>query len=147
MPTWLTNRWITTHQTTQQEIADLLGVAERDLADSEVPGLSPDWRLAIAYNAALQIASAALAAEGYRAAREQHHYRVIQSLAFTLKTDPRVIAALEAFRKRRNVADYERAGTVSIADADEITELTRRLYADLQAWLTAHHPNLVPERA
>ena len=52
LPTWLTNRWITAHQSSRQEIADLLGVAERDLADSQVPGLSPDWRLAIAYNAA-----------------------------------------------------------------------------------------------
>lgn len=147
MPNWLSNRWLTAHEATRQEIADLLGVAERDLTDSQLPGLSPDWRLAIAYNAALQIATAALAAEGYRAAREQHHYRVIQSLAFTLKTDRRVIAALEAFRKRRNVADYERAGTVSIAEANEITAFTRQLYADLQTWLAAHHTHLAPEQA
>jgi len=37
----------------------------------------------IAYNAALQAAAAALAAAGYRASREQHHYRVIQSLRQT----------------------------------------------------------------
>ncbi len=30
----------------------------------------PDWRFAIAYNAALQAATAALAASGYRASRE-----------------------------------------------------------------------------
>jgi len=35
----------------------------------------------IVYNAALQ--AAALAAAGYRASREQHHYRVIQSLRQT----------------------------------------------------------------
>lgn len=46
--------------------------------------MSPDWKLNIAYNAALQAATAALAASGYRAAREQHHYRTIQSLAHTL---------------------------------------------------------------
>ena len=43
---------------------DLLGVAERDLADCGVPGLSADWRLNISYNAALQLATAALAAAG-----------------------------------------------------------------------------------
>ena len=96
------------------------GRRRRDLADSPWFGwLSPDGRLAIAYNAALQIGTAALAAAGYRAAREQHHYRVIQSLAFTSNTAPHVVAALRAFRKRRNVADYERAGTVSHAEADE----------------------------
>lgn len=39
---------------------------DRDLADSEAEGLSPDWRMNIAYNAALQAATAALAAAGER---------------------------------------------------------------------------------
>ena len=42
---------------------------------AEYRGLSADWRLNIAYNAALQAASAALAACGYRAARDAHHYQ------------------------------------------------------------------------
>jgi hypothetical protein len=41
------------HQTTPEEIADLFGVAQRDIADSRIAQLSPDWRLNIAYNAAL----------------------------------------------------------------------------------------------
>src|SRR5207249_9102256 len=49
--------------------------------------VSDDWRFAIAYNAALQAATAALAAAGYRASRENHHYRVIQSLELTLGKD------------------------------------------------------------
>jgi len=47
-----------------------LRLAERDLRECQAAGLSPDWRLAIAYNAALQSATAALAAAGYRAARD-----------------------------------------------------------------------------
>jgi hypothetical protein len=81
---WLKNGWLIEHQTSPQEIADLLGVVKRDLADCRTSGLSSDWRLSIAYNAALQAAAAALAAAGYRAAREAHHYRVIQSLAHTI---------------------------------------------------------------
>jgi len=41
---------------------DLLGVVERDLADGATEGLSADGRMNIAYNAALQAATAALAA-------------------------------------------------------------------------------------
>ena len=66
--------------------------------------------LAIAYNAALQCAIAALAACGYRASREAHHYRVIQSLPHTIGADAKLVAQLDAFRKKRNVGDYERAG-------------------------------------
>ena len=89
---WLKSRWLIEHKSSRQEIADLLGMADRDLAQCQTPNLSSDWQLNIAYNAALQAATAALAAAGYRAAREAHHYRVIQSLAHTIKADPVLIA-------------------------------------------------------
>jgi hypothetical protein len=77
---WLNKGWLTTHKTSPSEISELFGIADRDLKDCRTEGLSTDWRLNIAYNAALQLATAALAACGYRAGREAHHYRVIQSL-------------------------------------------------------------------
>jgi hypothetical protein len=80
LPDWERNGWLTKHQTSRNEIRDLLQVVERDLADSAAEGLSADWRMNIAYNAGLQAATVALAAAGYRAARDAHHYRVIQSL-------------------------------------------------------------------
>lgn len=81
---WLVSGWLLEHRTGPREIADILAIVDRDLKDSTVRGLSPDWRFNIAYNAALQAATAALAAAGYRAARESHHFRVLQSLTFTL---------------------------------------------------------------
>jgi hypothetical protein len=84
---WERNGWLTKHETSRDEIRDLLQVVERDLADSDAEGLSADWRLNIAYNAALQAATVALAAAGYRAARDLHHYRVIQSLRETIGVD------------------------------------------------------------
>ncbi len=54
---WLTNSWLVEHKTSPQEIADLLGVADRDLEDCKSEGLSADWRMNIAYNAALQAAT------------------------------------------------------------------------------------------
>ena len=50
---WCDDGWLTGHKTNPQEIEDLLAVAERDLKDSSAASLSPDWQLAIAYNAAL----------------------------------------------------------------------------------------------
>jgi len=114
---WARNGWVLPHRTSPREIADLLGVVERDLADSRPSGLSADWRLNIAYNAALQAATAALAASGYRASRDQHHYRVIQSLELTIGADRKVVSRLDAFRKKRNVGGYERAGGISEGEA------------------------------
>jgi len=139
---WLKKSWLVEHQASRQEIADLLTVAERDMADCRAEGLSPDWRLNIAYNAALQLATIALAAAGYRATRGMHHYRVIQSLAHTLKADSSLVAQFDQFRKKRNVAGYERAGMTSDQEADEMLDLAKRLRPMVVEWLEATHPEL-----
>jgi len=140
---WLKAQWLTEHKTSPQEIADLLGVVDRDLKASAVKGLDDDWRLAIGYNAALQCATAALAACGYRASREAHHHRVIQSLAYTIGAEARLIAQLEAFRKKRNIGDYERAGLASRVESNEMVGLAQRLRQEVGAWLRANHPELL----
>ncbi|HUY33539.1 MAG TPA: hypothetical protein VMV69_12390 [Pirellulales bacterium] len=142
---WARNGWLVEHKTSPQEIKDLLGVVVRDLRDCAAKGLSDDWRLAIAYNAALHCATAALAASGYRASRDAHHFRVIQSLSLTLGVDNTLIKQLDAFRKKRNVSDYERAGAVSTAEVEEIAKLAGALRKRLEDWLRQNHPGLLPK--
>lgn len=60
---WLANRWLVEHEPSRDETADLFAVVDRDLKDAAVPRLSADWRLGISYNAPLQLATLALAAE------------------------------------------------------------------------------------
>jgi hypothetical protein len=144
---WARNGWLVEHKTSPQEIADLLGVADRDLHDCAVKGLSDDWRLAIAYNAALQCAVATLAASGYRAARDAHHFRVIQTLAFTIGADSKTVTQLDAFRKKRNIGDYERAGMISRQEAAEMETLAKDLRKNLESWLRQKHPQLLPKRS
>jgi hypothetical protein len=140
---WLSYGWLTEHEPTAAEIHDLLALVERDLGDSAVIHLSPDWRLNIAYNAALQAATAALAAAGYRASREAHHYRAIQSLALTIGSPPSVIARLDLFRKKRNLGGYERAGAVSDREAAEMRELAQEIAAEVRRWLEENRPDLM----
>ena len=140
---WERNGWLTAHRTSGNEIRDLLAVVDRDLADSDAKGLSADWRMNIAYNAALQAATAALAAAGYRASRDQHHYRVIQSLRETLRIDVQTVNTFDAFRKKRNVTGYERVGLVSDADADAMRALAVKIRDDVVAWLKKNYPDLL----
>ncbi len=139
---WLEKGWLVKHRPDRREIKQLLGIAERDIADSQVKGISPDTRLSLAYNAALQLAVAALAASGYRAGREAHHYRTIQSLAFTIGADTDLIDRLDTFRKKRNISDYDRAGAVSEHEAREILDLAKSLRETVLAWLNENHPEL-----
>jgi hypothetical protein len=105
--------------------------------------LSADWQMNIAYNAALQAATMALAAAGYRASRDQHHYRVIQSLRETLGMDAPTVNTFDAFRKKRNAAGYDQAGLVSDADAAAMRTLAQRLKTDVVRWLKKRHPELL----
>jgi hypothetical protein len=111
LPDW-ENGWLQRHKTSPNEIRDLLGVVERDLADSATEGLSADWRMNIAYNAALQAAPVALAATGYRVSRDQHHYRVIQSLRETLGTDAQTVNAFDVFGRNEMLPGTIRPGSL-----------------------------------
>lgn len=140
---WLRNNWLVEHKTSPEEIKNLLGVADRDLVDCYADKLSADWRMNIAYNAALQSATAALAACGYRASRDSHHYRVIQSLAFTIGADKKLIMQFDRFRKKRNIGGYEQAGLVSDKEADEMIALAQRLREETEGWIRNNHPELL----
>jgi len=140
---WEKNGWLVSHTPTQQEIADLLAVADRDLADCQAKGLSVDWRFNIAYNAALQSATAALVAAGFRAARDAHHFRVIQSLALTIAANSTTVATFDAFRKKRNMTGYERVGAVSDREATELQKLASSLRKGVEAWIRKTRPHLL----
>ena len=140
---WSRNGWLVEHKTSPAEIAELLEIAHRDLTDCRIEGLSADWKLNIAYNAALQAANAALAACGYRASRDAHHYRVIQSIALTIGADPSLVRQFDAFRKKRNISGYDRVGMVSDQEATEMISLAERIEEDIISWLKSFHPEFL----
>jgi len=141
---WLRNSWLTEHATSPEEIAALLALVDRDLANAQISGLSPDWKLNIAYNAALQAATASLAACGFRATREQHHYRTIQSLALTIDWPAERVNQFDRYRKKRNIGGYETAGLVSEQEAGEMHGLATSLRDEVLVWLRNNHPKLLP---
>lgn len=144
MAEWLKNGWLIEHQTSRREVEHLLRLVDRDLTDCKNSSLSPDWRFNIAYNAALQCCKTALAAAGFRAAKDAHHYRVIQSIKFTLKTEDKIIRKLDAFRKKRNISEYNHAGAVTGIELDEMMALAANLRISVEAWIAAKFPGLWP---
>lgn len=142
---WLNDKLVVKHRPSAREIAELLHICDRDLEKARISELGPDWRLSIAHNAAVQAARAALAAVGYRARKEGHHYLALQSLALTIRTDPATIKQLDKLREKRNISDYERAGLVTEQEAEEMIALAKQLRDDVERWLRAHYPSLARE--
>jgi hypothetical protein len=143
LQSWLRNRWLVQHKSSSQEISNLFAISDRDLAACNNKTLPTDWRFAIAYNAALQAATAALAAAGYRATRESHHHRVIQSLQFTLAPERKVIDTFDTFRKKRNISSYDVAGSASDKEAQEMYELAAALRTKVERWIRKSYPALL----
>lgn len=143
LQSWLESGSLRTHKTSKSEISELLKAVDRDLADSQIKGLSADRRFATAYSAALLVATLALAASGYRAQQESHHYWSIQSLAFTMNLDTRTVDQLNAFRRKRNIADYERVGMISEGEIKKMVALAKELRTMVMEWLGKNHPELV----
>jgi hypothetical protein len=136
------------HKTSIQEVADLLRVVDRDLADAGIPRLSTDRRFATAYNAALQLATITLHAAGYRASRSGHHWVTFYVLPEIMGPQTQALADyLDDCRTKRNVTDYDRAGEISRQEAEEILAQAREFRSALLAWLKRHHPALLPKEA
>lgn len=84
-----------------------------------------------------------MAAAGYRAARESHHHRVLQSLGLTIEVSKDVLGQLDAFRKKRNLTGYERMGAVSNKEVGEITDMAGKIRKQAEQWIRKNHPELL----
>ncbi len=142
---WASNGWLRPHRTSRQEVSDLLGIVERDLKDAARTGLSNDWRFGIAYNAALKLCTVLLYAEGFRpASGGLQHYRPLAALPLILGEDRKADAEyLDTCRRKRNTAEYDRAGAATGRDAEELLRFARALRRDVLAWLHHRHGELM----
>ena len=140
---WENDGWLRPHKTSPQEIADLLAIVDRDLADAR-GAISPDWRFGIAYNGALKLCTILLYASGYRPEKTLQHYRTIAALPLILGEDRKDDADyLELCRIKRNKAEYDRTGVATEQDAEELIEFTNALRGDVLEWLNQNHTELV----
>ncbi len=64
-------------------------------------------------------------------------------LAHTIKTDARLIAQLDKFRKKRNIGSYKHAGAVSEQEVKEMFALATNLRDEVEKWLKKNHPELL----
>ena len=140
---WEANGWLRKHETSPEEIRNLLMIVDRDVKDA-AEGISADWRFGIAYNAALKLCMVLLYAEGYKAERTLQHYRTIQALPLILGPDKKEDAAyLEACRSKRNIVEYDYVGGATDDDADELLAFVQDLKSEVEVWLKEYHPDLL----
>ncbi len=142
---WLADGSVKALPSSGTEIVRLLAIVDRSLADANVPGLSADRQFAIAYEAALQLATMVIRACGYRTSSSSsgHHWRTLSLLPELMGTGQRERRRyLDSCRRARNQADYDRVGAISEADLLELLEDTLSFRAEVLEWLGENHPDL-----
>lgn len=119
--------------TSREEIASLLRLAERDLAKAQISDLYPDGRLAFAYNAALQLATAFLRVQRIRIGAHSHHVRTFRELKRLIPVEQRQFALdFDRARRKRNTLMYDQAGAISEHEAQEFIAEVK----DFREWLS-----------
>ena len=134
-----------THMPSAAETGDLLALAERQLADASVKEVSPDGRFAVAYGAAITLATLVVRASAYRVASAAGHHRLTVELLPILLGDRQRRGAtyLDACRRKRNDAQYDHADTITPTEAQALRAAARELRDEVLAWLAELHPELL----
>lgn len=124
-------------------IARLLAAAERNIADSHAENVSNETRYDAAYKAIMQLANAALQANGFRTltSKPGHHQTMIQTLPLTVALEQENVIVLDALRKQRNIADYS-GDLVPINTVHECARQSESLLETVKQWLKTNRPAL-----
>lgn len=126
-------------------IERLLSSAERNIADAHVMEISLENRFDAAYKAIMQLANAALQANGFRTltSKPGHHMTMIQGLSQSIDLDKETVIVLDALRKQRNVADYS-GDIVPSSVVKECIKQAQNLHVKVKHWLQVNKPELSP---
>lgn len=128
----------------QARIQKLLDAARRNIADAQLQQLSTESRFDIAYKTVMQLANAALQANGYRTltSKPGHHITMIQTLSQTCGIDQDVVVVLDQLRKQRHAADYS-GDLIPESAAKECLKRAEQLLAQVESWLQTNKPELL----
>ena len=129
----------------KDEISRYLAKIRRKIADCKQKTLSLDTRFDTAFAALLQVALAALRANGYRTTSEAGHQQIaIQLLPKTIGMDRVDIRMLDEYRKKRSIGLYDASFDPSEAEVKAVIGSVESLFDNLLKWLRKNHPQLAP---
>lgn len=134
------------HQTSAQEVHNLLRLAERDIEDAKIKGLSVDRRFSTAYNAVLQLATILVYCEGYRAKGIAHHFTVFQAAKEIMgKNYHELSDYFDSCRAKRNITNYSCADKISEREAEELLKEAEKFRNIVVKFIEKKHPKFLKD--
>jgi len=125
-------------------ISKLVAAAKRNIADAHVKQVSPENQFDAAYKAIMQLANAALQANGFRTltSKPGHHMTMLQLLGQTVGLDKETVIVLDALRKQRSANDYS-GDMVPVSAVMECLARAVDLFRRVNQWLRENRPDLL----
>lgn len=108
----------------------------------DAQGLSDEQRFLIAYDAARTLALMIVRASGYRPKKLGGHYNTFVALSASDLSFAQTALYLDICRLRRNDSEYDFAGGISKADADELSQVVMKFRQDAERWIAAKDASL-----
>lgn len=133
---FISNGFILKESIHKDTIAKLLKIADRDIKEASERCHEIDWQFAIAYNAALQLATLVLRVSGYRASTKVgHHWATFTVLPDILGEDFREVADyFNSCRTKRNTMEYCDSGTITSNEAEKLIREVKAFKIKVLAW-------------
>lgn len=140
----LDSRQIEAEPASDDEVQGMWGKAARSLHSSSAAGLDTDSAFTLAYQAALQAATALVRAAGYRVRGEGHHHHTFAAVAaLDLGDLSEAARQLNIIRQQRHGAIYDWQTTTRDQDLALLRSATTRLLEHGRGWLSTRRPHLV----
>jgi hypothetical protein len=136
--------WLEEQPTSADEIRGLLSIVERRLDEVQGSLKYPDSIFGLAYDAVRSAATIILRAHGVRVKRDRFHERTfaaLRQLGLPGLSDRALY--YDDCRRKRNALDYDSAGDVSNAEAQELVKEAARFAQAVREWLQTTHPALL----
>lgn len=128
----------------KREISRYVQKIRRKVEDSRNKTIHLDNRFDIAFEALLQIAVAALRANGYRTSSAAGHQQLaIQLLPKSIGVASAEIRTLDEYRKKRSIGLYEADFDPSEQEVRAVTGAVDLLLRQLVAWIGKNRPDLL----
>jgi hypothetical protein len=126
------------------EVRGMWGKAARSLQSSAIAGLDTDSAFTLAYQGALQAATAIVRAAGYRVHGEGHHHHTFAAVAALGLGDLSEAAReLNVIRQQRHGAVYDWETATRDHELAALRSAAARLFERGRQWLAAQRPQLM----
>jgi hypothetical protein len=87
----------------------------------------------------------AIACAGYRITGQGYHQVSFEAAELAVGAGvTKLVTYFELCRRKRNTLDYDVANVVSDTEAAELLDKAREFKQEVEAWIAANHPSLVP---